>query len=64
MCARLYNLFDNTTDAKSNKFTDVAHSHWAYRFINSAAAMDWIKGYADGSFKPDSNTTLAEVIVS
>ena len=62
MCARFYNLFDKTTDAKSNKFTDVASSHWAYKFINSATAMDWIQGYADGSFKPDNNITRAEVV--
>ncbi len=62
MCARFYNLFDKTTDAKSNKFTDVASSHWAYKFINSATAMDWINGYADGSFKPDNNITRAEVV--
>ncbi len=24
--------------------------------------MDWIKGYADGTFKPDSNITRAEVV--
>ncbi len=24
--------------------------------------MDWIKGYADGSFKPDNNITRAEVV--
>jgi len=62
MCARFYNLFDKTTEAKSNKFTDVESSHWAYKFINSATAMDWIKGYADGSFKPDNNITRAEVV--
>lgn len=62
MCARFYNLFDKTTDAKSNKFTDVASPHWAYKFINSATAMDWIRGYADGSFKPDNNITRAEVV--
>ena len=62
MCARFYNLFDKTTDGKSNKFTDVESSHWAYSFINSATAMDWINGYSDGSFRPDNNITRAEVV--
>ncbi|MDO5396880.1 MAG: S-layer homology domain-containing protein [bacterium] len=62
MCSRFYNLFDKTTESKNNKFTDVASSHWAYKFINSATAMDWIKGYADGTFKPDNNITRAEVV--
>ena len=62
MCARFYNLFDKTIDGKSNKFTDIESSHWAYSFINSATAMDWIKGYADGTFKPDNNITRAEVV--
>lgn len=62
MCARFYNLFDKTTDGRSNKFTDVESSHWAYSFINSATAMDWINGYSDGSFRPDNNITRAEVV--
>lgn len=62
MCTRFYNLFDKLADGKKNNFTDVANSHWAYEFINSATAMDWIKGYADGTFKPDSNITRAEVV--
>lgn len=62
MCVRFYSLFDKTTASKNNKFTDVSSSHWAYKFINSATAMDWINGYSDGSFRPDNNITRAEVV--
>lgn len=62
MCERFYNLFDKTTDGKSNKFTDVESSHWAYKFITGATAMGWINGYSDNSFRPDNNITRAEVV--
>ena len=62
MCVRFYSLFDKVSSGNSNKFTDVSSSHWAYKFINNATAMDWIKGYADGTFKPDNNITRAEVV--
>lgn len=62
MCARFYSLFDKTTESKNNKFSDVSSSHWAYKFINSATAMEWINGYSDGSFRADNNITRAEVV--
>ena len=61
MCTRFYNLFDTVKSSKKNIFNDVTNSHWASSFIYSAVVMDWIKGYADGTFKPDSNITRAEV---
>ncbi|MCL1817153.1 MAG: S-layer homology domain-containing protein, partial [Clostridiales bacterium] len=42
-------------------FTDLAPSHWAYRDIGSAQQAGWISGYPDGSFRPDSPVTRAEV---
>ncbi|MGN0163303.1 MAG: S-layer homology domain-containing protein [Candidatus Ornithomonoglobus sp.] len=43
-------------------FNDVPKSHWASDYIYNTITMDWIKGYADGTFKPDSNITRAEVV--
>ena len=62
MCTKFYNLFDTVTSSKKNIFNDVINSHWASGFIYSAVAMEWIKGYADSTFKPDSNITRAEVV--
>ena len=54
--------FDNLEPAESNNFSDVANSHWAVKYINSAAAKGWITGYPDGTFKPEDNITRAEVV--
>lgn len=43
-------------------FNDVAKADWYYVYIASGAANNLIKGYEDGSFKPNSNITRAEVM--
>ena len=62
MCVKFNNLTDTTKTSKSNNFKDAESSHWAYSFINSATAMNWITGYSDGTFRPDNNITRAEVV--
>ena len=62
MCMRFYGMFDKVKSSSRNIFSDVPKSHWASENIYNAIAMDWIKGYADGTFKPDSNITRAEVV--
>ena len=42
------------------QFSDVTSSHWAYRYINSAAAKGWINGYEDGTFRTEKQITRAE----
>ncbi|MCL2352635.1 MAG: S-layer homology domain-containing protein [Firmicutes bacterium] len=54
--------FDNLTLTGKNVFSDVPNSHWAVKYINSAAAKGWILGYPDGTFKPEANITRAEVV--
>ena len=54
--------FDNLTLISTNSFSDVPASHWALKYINSAAAKGWITGYPDGTFKPEANITRAEVV--
>jgi hypothetical protein len=34
-------------------FTDVGADHWAYRYIEYAAAANVVQGYGDGSYQPD-----------
>ena len=43
-------------------FIDVPKNHWAYEFIATATAADWIAGYSDGTFGPDRNITRAEAM--
>lgn len=45
-----------------NKFSDVAQGHWAYSYINAAADKGWVKGYPNGTFKPDQNITRGETM--
>lgn len=53
--------FDKLTPFESDQFSDIA-GHWANKYINSAAAKGWIKGYSDGTFKPDQYITRAEFV--
>ena len=62
MCMRFYGMFEDITASNKNIFNDVPKSHWASGYIYNAIAMKWIEGYADGTFKPDSNITRAEVV--
>ncbi|WP_434748437.1 S-layer homology domain-containing protein [Paenibacillus amylolyticus] len=44
-----------------NTFKDVPASHWASSAIHSAVEQGYFKGYADGTFKPGSPVTKAEM---
>ena len=53
--------FDPDGDKTPASFADVT-SHWAKDEISIAANHGWIKGYEDGSFKPDQEITRAETM--
>ena len=53
--------FDETQSGKSATFSAVL-GHWAAKEIGIAYYNDWIKGYPDGTFKPDQNITRAEAM--
>ena len=42
------------------KFADLSENHWAYANIQQLVAEGTIKGYPDGSFRPESLVTRAE----
>ena len=42
-------------------FSDI-DGHWAAEYVDRAAQEGWIKGYPDGTFRPDNNITRAEAI--
>jgi len=44
-------------------YTDVTKEHWAFTPIQNLYARSLIKGYANGSFKPDATITRAEAAV-
>jgi len=57
ICAR----FDNSDFEVKDTFTDI-EGYWAENEILEATAHGWIKGYDDGTFRPDEFITRAEAI--
>lgn len=57
--AAICSRFDRSNVEIKSDFNDIS-GHWAEKEIRRAASLGWIKGYADGSFKPDQNITRAE----
>ena len=57
VCAR----FDQSEVSAGGVFSDVA-GHWAEQYILRAAALGWVQGYPDGSFRPGNSVTRAEAI--
>jgi hypothetical protein len=57
VCAR----FDTGITDRNHSFTDIS-GHWAQDAIEEAAALGWVEGYEDGTFRPDSYITRAEAI--
>lgn len=59
--AAVASRFDDLTKGES-MFSDVPETHWAYDYINFAAAKGWVTGYPDGTFKPEKNVSRCEVV--
>ena len=57
ICAR----FDGSGVKSDSSFTDIS-GHWAEDEIERAAALGWICGYTDGTFRPNNRITRAEVM--
>ncbi|MGB3366369.1 MAG: S-layer homology domain-containing protein [Acidaminobacteraceae bacterium] len=62
--AEFITLVSRFTELTSGQrsFTDLSSSHWAYKYIVSAAEKGWLVGYPDGSFKANDNITRAEAV--
>ena len=45
----------------SSDFSDMS-GHWAEALVERAAALGWVNGYPDGTFKPDQDITRAEAM--
>ena len=59
--ATIASKFDKLTPSQNNIFSDI-EGHWANKYINSATTKGWVKGYPDGTFKPDQYVTRAEFV--
>lgn len=45
---------------RTSPFSDVKPTHWASGYIVTAVSNNYIRGYVDGTFKPDKHVTLEE----
>ena len=45
-------------------FSDVPAGHWAAEYMDSAAVLGWMNGYADGGFHPDGEITRAGAVTA
>lgn len=59
MLAKAAGLKDQAPDAPT--FTDVGPGHWACGVVEAVAAAGLVKGYPDGSFRPEGPVTRAEI---
>jgi len=53
---------DWSCDGYGYRFYDVKDGHWASEKIAIAYYFGWVKGYSDGSFRPDARITRAETV--
>ncbi len=59
--ATLFARFDESGVTPDYGFSDIG-AHWARESIGRAAALGWITGYNDGTFRPDNKITRAEAM--
>ena len=59
--ATLFARFDESGTEPAGGFSDLS-GHWARESVGRAAALGWIDGYEDGTFRPDNRITRAEAM--
>lgn len=57
----IINKMNNFTEEAPTTFSDVTSSHWAYKQIRIAVANGYVKGFEDGSFRPNALVTREQV---
>jgi hypothetical protein len=55
--------FSMSSSAVSSAFTDVASDKWYFDYICQGSEMELIKGYEDGTFRPEQNIARQELCV-
>lgn len=53
-------IITNNNSSASGKFTDVLSSHFAFTAIESLSSQGVIKGYTDGTFRPNEKVTRGQ----
>jgi hypothetical protein len=43
-------------------FSDLPFSHWASSYVENAVLLGWVKGFPDGTFRPDEPLTKEQVL--
>lgn len=54
--------FELPSQGSAETFSDVKNSDWFADYVASAADLEIVNGYPDGSFKPDSEVSRAEAL--
>lgn len=55
-------LLSAVSSSYAAEYTDVSSSNWAYSAVKAMSEKTIVKGYPDGSFKPDNTVTYGEFI--
>lgn len=59
----LCNMFpDTATTKKYYEFSDLSETHWAGDYIQKVANVGWLRGFEDGTFRPDNYITYEQVV--
>ncbi|MDO8685622.1 MAG: S-layer homology domain-containing protein [Clostridiales bacterium] len=53
---------DSATTPDALSFTDISPKHWSYNYFVAAYRHGLVKGYTDGTVKPDKYVTYAEAL--
>ncbi|MDO4541459.1 MAG: S-layer homology domain-containing protein [Bacillota bacterium] len=53
-------LYNNSISYDAPGFSDLSNNHWAFDYITSLVNQSIIKGYSDGTFRPEASITRAE----
>lgn len=63
MSVRYYELFHKLPEVSiTEKYSDVTSGYWAVKYISAAKDNGWLNGYADGTFRGDTEITRAEAV--
>lgn len=59
----LYYLEVDLKDKEKVNFSDMRNERWSYEYIKKMAEKGILKGYEDGTFRPENSITRAEIAV-
>lgn len=61
LCAVIARAFDIKKERSKMTFKDIRENHWAKEYIEALANQGIVKGYSDGTFKPDQAVSREEM---